>query len=162
MASKKPLSQRGRPAPLNMDDIFGNALGVDPTILADIQKQGKVHRFINAKQLGEMGGHHPRGWVPYKPSAEQRANMEGQALLFGSDPNGYVRRGDCILAVRPKELNDKHKAYLRQESARTANVAKEAAAGVREFIRANGLDMRVQEGAEAYEGFGNDEEENEE
>lgn len=159
MAAKKPLSQRGAPAPINLDDVFGNALGIPPEVAKEIESQGKVHRFINAKRLGDMGGYHPQGWVPYRASDTARGNMDGQALLFGNDPNGYIRRGDCILAVRPKELNEKHKAYLKRESVRTSNVAKTAAASVREYIRANGLDMRVQEGAEVHEGFDKDDDE---
>lgn len=157
MAAKKPIAQRGAPTPINMDDIFGNALGVPPEVVKEIEAAGLVHRFINAKRLGDMGGYHPQGWRPYKPTDAARGNMDGQALLFGNDASGYIRRGDCILAVRPKELNEKHKAYLKQESLRTSNVTKTAAASARDFIRANGLDMRVLEGAEVHEGFGDDE-----
>jgi hypothetical protein len=157
MAAKKPISQKGRAAPINMDDIFGNALGIDAEVAKAIEASGQVYRFINVKRLQDMGGYHPQGWRPWKPSPEQRAKMEGQSLLFGSDPDGFVRRGDCVLAVRSKELNEKHKSYLRQEVARTENVTKTAAQQMREFVRSNGLDMRVQEGAEVYEDFGDDE-----
>jgi hypothetical protein len=157
VAAKKPFSQRSKPTPVNMDDIFGNALGLDPELVASIKAKGLSHRFINARKLIDMGGYHPKGWRPYKPSAEERAKLEAQSLLFGSDPDGYIRRGDCILAVRTSELNDKHKAYLKQEAARTQNTAKNAASQIRDFIKSNGLDMRVQEGAEVHEGFGEDE-----
>lgn len=161
MAAKKPISARTKPTPVNMDDIFGNPLGLDPELVAAIQAKGFAHRFINAKKLIEMGGYHAKGWRPYKPSTEERAKLESQSLLFGSDPDGYIRRGDCILAVRSKELNDKHKAYLKQEVARTQNVAKNAASQIKDFIRSNGLDMRVQEGAEVHEGFSDQEDDNE-
>ncbi len=161
MAAKKPISQRSKPVPVNMDDIFGNALGLDPELVESIASQGLAHRFVNAKKLIEMGGYHAKGWRPYKPGAAERAKLETQSLLFGSDPDGYVRRGDCILAVRPIELHNKHKAFLKQEVARTQNTAKNAASQIKDFIRSNGLDMRVQEGAEVHEGFSDQEDENE-
>lgn len=158
---KKPLSSRGSPTPINMDDIFGNQLGIDPALAKAIDAEGQAYRFINAKRLQDMGGMHQNGWRPYRPSEEARAKMDAHTLLFGSDPNGFIRRGDCILATRPKELHEKHKAYLRQEANRGKNVNKVAAQNMRDFVKSNGLDMRVQEGAEVHEGFGGDDEDNE-
>ena len=130
---------------------------MNPEIAKIIEKDGKVFKFINAKRYQDMGGSHPAGWVPYRLPDAARDKMDPLTLSFGTDASGYVRRGDCILAVRPKELNEKHKAYLRQEATRGRTFNEDSAAEMREFVRASGLDMRVLEGAEANEGFGKDE-----
>jgi hypothetical protein len=57
-----------------------------------------------------MGNSHDRAWRPIKQS---ECGMIDQSLPNGSDVDGYIRRGDLVLAVRPKELGDKHRAVLK-------------------------------------------------
>ncbi len=144
---KKPLAAKAasKAAPINMDDIFGNALGLDPNIVKALRDKGLVHRFISAPKLMSSGGYHARGWRPIKLK-----EIEGYGTIdtFGADPDGYLRRGDLVLAVRSKELNDKHKAYLAQEGARGKNIQKKQADELRQFVKGNDLGMEIIEGYE--------------
>lgn len=152
---KKPIAEkaRTRATPLNMDDIFGNQLGVDPAIVKAIEAKGMVHRWINAKKLQEMGGYHHRGWKPIRMKEIGCDTLDLSSLTFGTDPEGYLRRGDNVLAVRPRELHEKHRAYLDQEArARSrANTNKAHAEQMRQFVKEAGLDVKVHEGFEDEE-----------
>lgn len=141
---KKPLSKKAPPTPTNLEDIFGNTLGIDPAVAKEIEAKGLVYRFISAPQLQKMGGYHPRGWKPYK---QDRGTMDVHSLQFGSDPDGFIRRGELILAVRPKDLNEKHKAVLKQKAARGRETQTTHANELKEMIRGS-VGMQVHEGYE--------------
>lgn len=139
---KKPLSAKPRTTRMNLDDIFTNPLALDPELKQELESKGLVARFISVAKFRENGGNHERGWVPYK-----RATMKApQDDIFGSNPDGYIRRGDSVLAVRPKELNEKHKTYLRQKAAERSNPVASRAAEIRKMAQAAGVEMDVREG----------------
>lgn len=112
---KKPLSSKAKPAPLTYDDLFGNKLGVDPAIKKRIDEMDMDCRFISVKHLQDMGGFHDHGWRPIKMK-EVCATMDEHTKQLGSDPEGYIRRGDLVLGVRSKERGRLHKTYLAQEA----------------------------------------------
>jgi hypothetical protein len=145
-----------RPAPkskpVSLDDIFGNTLSVDPAVAASIEKKGLEYRFISAAKLQANAGYHHRAWRAIK--LKDIEGFSGDA--FGSDPDGYYRRGDLVLAVRSKELGDKHRTFLKQENARNnARLAnKKHAQEMREYVKDNNLE----EGMTVHEGYGKDDE----
>jgi hypothetical protein len=155
MNGKKPLSAKAstKAAPLNMDDIFGNPLALEPELIEAITKNGHAYRFINSKQLQSMGGHHPRGWRPLHLEQLKKwgyDKMGTHGFIFGQAPEPYIFRGDCVLATRPKELNDRHKAFLRQEAKvrSMASSQRAQAKALREFVKDAGMNDLVHEGYE--------------
>jgi hypothetical protein len=146
---QKPLSEKrlAKPARLNMDDIFGNKLGLDPAITSALEAKGMDVRFINAKILQDMGGWNEMGWRPV-PMKEVCNTTDTHSFQFGIDPNGFIRRGDLVLAQRPKDMGIKHKQYLAQENerARIKTKSKYHAEELRRLADEAGLDARIHEG----------------
>jgi hypothetical protein len=146
---RKPLSQKGKPSgaarPLGLDEIFGNPLSVDPAIAKAIEAQGKEYRWVGYQKLVSNGGYHERGWKPVKRS--ECGNMES-IPTFGVDPEGYIRRGDLVLAVRDKELCERHRAYLREQAGRGKQIQKKHADELRQQVKAAGIDATITEGYE--------------
>lgn len=151
---KKPLSTKAPMPTIGLEDIFGNTLGIDPELAKEIKAQGLAMRFISGKKLAEMGGYHPFGWKPYKREGAKIDTTH--SFLQGNAPDGLIHRGDCILAVRPIELNNKHKDYLKQEAKRVAAAAtsKAHAAKLRELSRESGINAVVED---TYEDAGEEE-----
>lgn len=142
IAGKKPLSAKPVSRGFNTDDLFGNTLGVDPAIQKEIDTKGMTARWINASQLEAMSGFHQKGWRPYKCDT-----ISASDSFFGKSPDGYIRRGDCVLAVRPKELHERHKQYLEERASQGKQAQKAQAEELRRFARKAGLDeMQVLEG----------------
>jgi hypothetical protein len=80
---------------------------IDPETQKELDSKGLVGKYINATKLRANFGTDPRGWRPYKPDVKGSL-----ANTFGADPEGYVRRGDLILAVLPKEQHARLKAKV--------------------------------------------------
>jgi hypothetical protein len=146
---KRPISQRTSASFVNSDDIFQNTLALDPQLLSVLESKGLSHRFINFKQFIDMGGTHKAHWSPIKRSRLKEMgydNIDVGSFIAGGDADGYIRRGDLVLAVRPKELNDKHQAYLRQEAGRGKHIQTQHAEELKDFSRRSGLNAKVFEG----------------
>lgn len=145
---RKPISSKPKAQParaLGLDDLFGNPLSIDPSVQEAITKMGHEARWIGYQKLVTNGGYHERGWRPVKRS--ECGNMES-IPTFGVDPDGYFRRGDLVLAVRPKELCEKHRAYLREQAGRGKNIQKQHADEIRQQVKAAGIDAKITEGYE--------------
>jgi len=141
---KVPLSRKQSMAPINSEDIFDNALGIDPALEALIKQKGFAIRYINSTRYSDMGGSHPARWVPVSMKKLREWGYDTMSVLdFGSDPDGYIRRAELVLAIRPIELNDKHKAYLKQEAdrARVKNLAKSHADKARSEYGGRGIQV---------------------
>jgi hypothetical protein len=144
---KKPASQKPAPSkqPLSLDDIFGNPMGVQPEVVAYVESKGLAYRWVNASNLAKNGGYHDKGWRPLKRS--ECATMVTDSI-FGQSPDDYFRRGDAVLAVRAKEVHEKHRAYLRQQAQRGKDIQRQQAQELRKYAKSSGLDMKVHEGYE--------------
>ena len=95
-------------------NIFGSSrLDVPKCYRDEADKKNYDLRWISAKQLKENHGSHKNHWAAYKfESKPSNGIMDSDRFAFGIDPEGVVRRGDCVLAVRPKELTVQHKEHL--------------------------------------------------
>lgn len=151
---KKPLSSKGRPSGMSniTDDIFGNQLALPEELRQEIEKKGLVARFVSSKTLYANQGYHPKGWRPYK--ADKAVTLTSE-LKFGSDPDGLVRRGDCILAVKTVDEHAKHKDWLADKADRYKGHTKQKQRELQDQARAAGASTRVEEG---YDGEDEDEE----
>jgi hypothetical protein len=94
---------------ITADEAFGGTHDIPADIKEHMAKEGWVPRWLNAKQVYNNQGYHPKGWQVYR-----RPNTVSTDFKFGSDPDGVVRRGDSILGYKTKAQHDKHTAYLDQ------------------------------------------------
>jgi hypothetical protein len=101
--SVKTQAQESSISLASMDD----QLAVSPKLIAEIEAKGLVHRWINAVKYKSNYGYDSRQWQPYQ--VKKNEGVENNFYGF-TDSEGYIRRGDLILAVRKKEVNDLVKA----------------------------------------------------
>lgn len=121
---KKPTTQKSEPSlpsDFTYEQAFKNRLKVPKAVLDEVDSKGMVCRWINFNEFRRAGGYHHNHWTPYKPETEP-----GSDELGGRD-QGYLRRGDLILAVRTKELNEAHKRFKDQKNAAKRAYDKNAA-----------------------------------
>lgn len=140
--NRAPLSAK-QPAikkTITAADVFRNEMDLDPDLVAEIKAKGLGYRFINATQFRKTGSHKAR-WVPYKRDAKTVTDS-----IFGADPDGYIRNGDLILAVKPQEKIDQHRAYLREKAASLSGINKKHAEEFREFAKESGVKSHISEG----------------
>jgi len=115
---RKPVVARRR-ALINPDEAFTNKLAIPEAIKKDLAEKGLEAHWVDSKKLYENGGYHDRDWVPYV-NKEIKSNPVG--FKFGNDPDGVLRRGSLILAVKTKDQADVHRAHLSAKAERYAAV----------------------------------------
>ena len=147
---KKPISEK---ASVTGDSFnpFMNTLTIDPKLVAMLKAKGLEVRFISATKLKENGGYHQRGWEVYKPATHGEV-ADIQSFKFGQDPDGIMRRGDIVLAVRSVELGDQHRKWLKNKADRLKDgYNKTKAEELRQLSRDNGIKATIHEGYEDNE-----------
>lgn len=112
ISGKKPLSSRPKITALNEPDFFRNRLAISDDLLAELNKKNLDYRFIDYKKYVSDGNTHNRGWTVYR----REQNKDTQAFLMGTNPDGIIRVGSTVLAVRPKEHSQRHKSYLAEKA----------------------------------------------
>ena len=122
----KPSTQKGTPlatkttqqetpmAAMDLDMDLNNKLKLDPKLVKEIADKQLVHRWINASKYKQNWGYDARHWTPYK-RAQNTGAVENNSYGF-TDSEGHIRRGDLILAVRPKALHDKARDIIRNKN----------------------------------------------
>jgi hypothetical protein len=119
---------------------------IDPAIKKEITDRGLKYKWINANKLASNNGFNKKGWKPYK------LNSQGKSVVYGqTDAEGYLRRGDLVLAVMPLQLHARHKAAIDQANLlnKAATGSKEAAKEIKNKFRDNKVKgVRVLEGEE--------------
>jgi hypothetical protein len=141
---KRPLPGKKGPEPIREDELFGNMLKLDPDIAQELKDKGLEGRFVDAKKLYEANGYHPKGWRVYKRTTAS-GTIGSNEFKFGTDPDGIIRRGSLILAVKTKEEAEKHREFLRRKAALQSSVVPKAAEALRRTARENNVDTRVDE-----------------
>lgn len=139
---KKPISSQQQPSFVARDDVFGSALTIPLDLQQELAGKGLVGRWINATELAKFQGYHPKGWTPYK----RQSGANQSEFKFGNDPDGIIRRGDCILAVKKDEDVAKHRQYLQQAADRQNKSVKGHANELRQTIKEHGVKSSVVEG----------------
>lgn len=71
---------------------------IDVALKKELAEQGLEYRFIDFKQARLNGGRSRAGWIVYKRKS-QDPRLQGIASL--ADPDGMVRQGSMVLAVKP-------------------------------------------------------------
>lgn len=125
-------------------DFISNQLAIPDALVKELKAQGLAHRFVNATTFRDEYSVHRSGWKPY--NVKSRTTI---SKLTGMDPEGIIRRGDLVLAVRPLAVSQQHRKVLDQRNNRLKNFNKEAAQSMRSDAARAGVDMKIIEG---YEG----------
>jgi hypothetical protein len=139
----------------NPADLYKSRLDMDPALAKELKEAGLVGRWINAKEFQKNYGFHHSGWTPYKKKAAPNAKVDS---LFGGDPEGYVRRGDLVLAVKTTEEQEKHRMGLAYKASLNTGLNKKQAQQIAEAARNAGVKSKVVDG---YDGAGDDDEDDE-
>ena len=141
MATQKPNALKKEPVIPNHDEaIFDSAFSIPQSVKDEIKALKLATRWINSTQFQKGFGFHKNRWQPFK-SQSLRASVGD---VFGGDPEGYVRRGDLILAVKPKELQDKHKAYNSNRIADSMGVKEKQKTALKELAREHGVKTTIE------------------
>lgn len=124
-------------------ESFDDQLAVSPNIIKEIEEQGLTYRWINAIKFQDNHGFDSRQWYPYK--MKNPINIGG---LTAKDSEGYIRRGDLILAVQTNEVAARRKARteMRRKALNNTVQNREAAKELQKAMRDNGIDAKVHEG----------------
>lgn len=106
------------------DDV--DEFDIDLALKKELEEQGLEYRFIDFKQAKLNGGRSRAGWVVYKRKSED-PRLQGIAAL--ADPDGMVRQGSMVLAVKPTQYaqrqRDRRDAQNRTLKRYTENVTQE-------------------------------------
>jgi hypothetical protein len=122
---------------------------IDPELKKELDEQGLEPRFLSVQKLNQNGGYHPKGWRPYK----RKDTALSESFFFGKDPDGYIRREDLVLGVKPKEEAEKHRAYLEYQAKLQGVKAlkKRQASELKDILKQYGLGNDVSRVLEGYE-----------
>ncbi len=115
---------------------------IDPKLQAKIEAEGLVARWINRSKYIDQRGDH-RGWRPYQVPKEKTESKGALDFQYGIDPDGYVSRGDLVLAVRPVEMHEVNKRRVARKTSALLGYQTQAAKNLSEVTG-----MKVHEGYE--------------
>ena len=140
----KPIVKNGR---VTAPDFMATGFSLAPGIKKYLDEQGLEARFINIKLIQNSGGVHPRGWQPVKFPKD----VMNSAGAFGQDVDGYMRRGELILAAKKKEDVAHHRAWLKQTASDNSvdNLTRRKYKEMRDMIK----DTKLQEVVEVISGY---------
>ena len=144
------MSTVKKPTPkveFNPADLYKSRLDVPPDLAKELKDSGLSYRWINAKEFQKNFGFHHSGWQPYKRK-QTSAKVDS---LYGGDVEGYVRRGDLVLAVKTNEEQEKHKMGLAYKANLYAGLNKKQAAQLAEAARQAGVKTKVSDSYESAE-----------
>ena len=129
-SNTKSKSKKPKQGPTFDDvDVFGNAFKLPEKFKENLKEAGFDCRFVNAKKLEQENGYHHRGWKPFRTKDFTEEVYQPLGLgqgVYGENPEGVVQRGDAILAVRPLEMTEKHRARIKERGKRHKNILDKA------------------------------------
>lgn len=128
-----------------------NALDVPPKLKKQIEAEGYEFRWINAARLRHNSGFHKNFWQPYEVDYAKLGLPE---FMRGTTPNNHLIRGDSVLAVRPVEIGNRHRAQLQRRASRL-----KAAAGTKGIQEMKQMAKDSGGSIQVHEGYGKDDEE---
>jgi hypothetical protein len=147
---KKPLSDKPAPSPYHSNTYeMDNMLSIPEDLKRELAEQDLVGRWLNGTRLKEMQGYHKNGWQVYRRDTSKTGGIT--AFRFGNDPDGIVRRGDCILGVMPTAQNENLKAKKDKEAKRGYGINASKAAEMRAALGQAGVKAKVIEGYDENE-----------
>lgn len=133
---------------LTKDDYNTFEVGVldlDPELEKEIEEQGFAWRWINLQQYRSQGNFHKNRWTPYK-----RKDVKSDDFMPTTN-EGFIIRGDCILAVRPIAIAIAHKKAIQAKNDRYKQYNKQQADDLRRTAKESGVKAKIHEGYEENE-----------
>lgn len=109
--SETKISREPSIGAFSYDEFFNNRLSLPQALKDKLNGEGLDWRFINTVTFRESGNMHRSHWMPYKLT-----NPEAVGITTLT-PEGHIRRGDLVLATRPKQITAQHKKFLAQRNA---------------------------------------------
>lgn len=128
---------------------FNDRLAIDPALKSELESKNLVWRWTNFKKLKDNHGFDPRMWAPYKRESKPTGGMF-EAYGY-TDPEGYIRRGDLVLAVQTQEIYNRRKADTDRRRAALNNNQKVAAKQLNETFAEAGVKAKVYSGYDENE-----------
>lgn len=128
-----------------LDIDFNDQLAVPKAVIKEIEELGMQHRWINAHKLQANYGFDSRGWQPFKSKVLQAGPFSGL------DSEGFIRRGDLILAVQSNALAAKRKEVINQKNARNKAYGKDAASQLKDQFNRAGIKSKISSGFDENE-----------
>lgn len=104
-----PAADNSETMSIEQLQAFNNKLDLPKSLATEISKKGYKARWINITMYNNAKGAKRGGWEPYRPNLDTVMSMN-----LGKDPEGYLRRGDLVLAVR-SEARERAEAHLLEE-----------------------------------------------
>jgi hypothetical protein len=129
------------PTIFNPNELYGSILELPVELKAELDKKGLVARWINATEMQRQYGFNKSGWRPYKP--DMKLSITNGML---GDAEGYIRRGDLVLATKTKDEHTLHKKKLEFKASIYKGYNKQKAEELRSFMRGAGVKTKVVEG----------------
>lgn len=139
---KKEFTKKD-PVEFNPNEMYQSILELPPGIQEEIESKGLVARWINLTEYKRQYGFHRSGWAPYKPETALPATNS-----LAGDAEGYIKRGDLILAVKTNEQQNLHKRRLKHKADLYKGYNAEKAKEIRDLMRNVGIKTKVVEGYE--------------
>lgn len=147
---RAPVSEKGVTKPFEIEewadsytDFYSNTLVVAKALQDELRGKNLEWKYINANQFRANQGHHKAHWKPYNYKSGSPVTE-----IQGVDVEGFIRRGDLILGVRPVELGNKHRAHLKAKNDLLDNITKSQADQLKESAKERGVNIKVEEGYE--------------
>ena len=147
---KKPVNSK--PENLtNLGDFYANPYELAPDLKKELTEKGLEWRFINAVRFKEMGFHRSH-WMPYKrDQGKAGSSLTTAEQIFGADPEGFVRRGSDILAVKPRAAAQAHRDHLKRLTRLQESSYKSKGAQIKDAFKEAGIKGKVLEGYDEEE-----------
>lgn len=129
---------------LSVPEFMQNRLQVDEKLMKYFKDKGLAWRWINMSKF-RAERFHRTGWVPFKKQQDTPISAADQ--LLGESPDGFILRGDNVLAVKKASEAQAYKNFLRNRTAKITDAQqKEAAQAIKTAFKAAGQDVKVDEG----------------
>jgi hypothetical protein len=124
---------------------FNDMTTIDSALKAELDSKNLEYRWVNAKKLQENYGFDPRQWTPY------RSETVSKNAFSQRDSEGYVRRGDLILAVQSKEIAAKRRNVVKMKNDRNKQHLRQSANELKDTFRRAGVKANISEGYDENE-----------
>ncbi len=92
----------------------GSILTVPEVLMKAFKEADLAHKWVSKAKIASNGGYHPTHWIPYEMSDTQKGALP--RVFLGNVVSSHLERGDLILAVKPREMQEEHKREIRRKT----------------------------------------------
>ena len=149
MAKQKQTKQVEKPKAFH--ELYTDTQYVDPKLQEYLSNKGLEFRWINLRQFRERG-FHKTGYIPFKREADTPMTDAEKLIGLGASPDGFITRGDQILAVKTKEHAAAYRAHIQEKNRIMSRaVKKEAVSKLKKSFEDAGVKAEIHESYEENE-----------